>query len=1200
MKRIKLCLAAWLFVLCGEIAAGYTWYLWGFQEYYYTAKPSSVTEYETLSNTQKLVEMQGNVALMKNTTLYVPHKVKVVYPFNQEDLKDINPKLLASYYKDKSKQQYMEKLVAGIIGDAVTLEDAVARIGNWVRNNVTYALGSPSDPIGVIKARRAYCVGYARLTVEMLRTAGIPARELTCYIPPGCGWGFGNSGGGHAFLEYYYPGEGWYCLDPQASLQFADPYHLIGKVAFVDEVKEVDFSYAADYDEEPRAWQVYTSVYNEARENKHPAYVFKIKNVWGNYNNYYGYHDLLLKDPERFSGIKTNKGSWQMSGSGRGFEVQTSSKEMTVRTSMVSPYFSIFPGSLTSKDVQERDEIMLLKMSSSLLAVEYRFKGNAKYLFEADFTDDARVKKVMLRGEQGEVLRNRYVSVTLDEQQVNLTADEAGFLYFIMPFEKMTLTYAKETYEVDFTGTKTVRLPFKGMGKAEERSAEAAFIEEKRKQNQGGPAVFIRTYDFDGSLSPSVFKKIFIYGGSLELTELPKPEPPGFLYYRNDSFTANKDYYILFTLGNRYIKRKIRFGPEGIVNCDAGMNGNFPDSLAASVSRFGSVSFYEYVDENTAITYLTEGGIMYLDFPPESFYFTTNSKMDYLKEFRFTGGPDAFEYIGSAGGLEEFVSLQTGLFRKKEFIAGSALDSEGRRIKDALYCYNKKTLKSISVPVDANGNFLFEGIEADTGYIFYGSGGSNEIYACTVKVGKPGPYQTELSPASLNRKTLRLKKKGRYASAAAVFILFPYKKNNGYYAVNTKFTLNRKKPLSVFTDSGQYYLSLDTSIYNALLVDGKETESSPLLFDDTPAGADKFNDRLELYKSFFDPEETALMVRLSDSKGKAVSGKIITCAEGNGAAIKYKLDTDGMTVIGGLNPGASCAIKYADAGVSCTYPVTVSGPGINSVDINLSKMKKTGFVLKNYDRYFYRAYPGLDKYNQLTFTHESASVGKNMRFDCYTDEPVLYFRCGKDRVLQSFSNTGKQYTINFKSLKNNGFEIHRGLLSDYYKGKTSLLLGLKKNGKMLAAYSLRIGSGSSFKNYRANQDGLIVFPELKATGIKFIFTEPGYYTEKELDIEPDTLNELNYDVEKNADLKVILTGKKAAISGRAVKVYLDAVIETDSRVSFSEKRACYTDKNGICYLTLPKGSHVIEAVPNELEKVNISGKKQAIIKIRIK
>ena len=103
------------------------------------------------------------------------------------------------------------KLAGELTADATTRWDAVQRIGEWVHEEIAYAIaGSPSAQLALEK-RKGDCGPHATLMVAMLRCCNIPARLVggVVYTPM-----FGGSFGQHAWVEVHVGKAGWIALDP--------------------------------------------------------------------------------------------------------------------------------------------------------------------------------------------------------------------------------------------------------------------------------------------------------------------------------------------------------------------------------------------------------------------------------------------------------------------------------------------------------------------------------------------------------------------------------------------------------------------------------------------------------------------------------------------------------------------------------------------------------------------------------------------------------------------------------------------------------------------------------------------------------------------------------------------------------------------------------------------------------------------------
>jgi hypothetical protein len=112
----------------------------------------------------------------------------------------------------------------GVIARATNPYDKAVAIENYLRSRFTYTLdltGKPGDdPLAnfLFKTHAGHCEYFATAMTVMLRTAGVPAREVNGFLP-----GEYNDLGGdyivrasdaHSWVEAYFPGTGWVTFDP--------------------------------------------------------------------------------------------------------------------------------------------------------------------------------------------------------------------------------------------------------------------------------------------------------------------------------------------------------------------------------------------------------------------------------------------------------------------------------------------------------------------------------------------------------------------------------------------------------------------------------------------------------------------------------------------------------------------------------------------------------------------------------------------------------------------------------------------------------------------------------------------------------------------------------------------------------------------------------------------------------------------------
>jgi len=114
----------------------------------------------------------------------------------------------------------------------------VNEVVRWATANITYvhpppALGALeifSDTLSPPDYYRTNCIGIAHLTMAFLRALGIPVRYVNGFMLDGCSelpWKTGTtihctSSASHAWIEVYFPVEGWIPYDPQVFYHFVD------------------------------------------------------------------------------------------------------------------------------------------------------------------------------------------------------------------------------------------------------------------------------------------------------------------------------------------------------------------------------------------------------------------------------------------------------------------------------------------------------------------------------------------------------------------------------------------------------------------------------------------------------------------------------------------------------------------------------------------------------------------------------------------------------------------------------------------------------------------------------------------------------------------------------------------------------------------------------------------------------------------
>lgn len=145
---------------------------------------------------------------------------------------------------------------ADLTANADTPYDTARVIEQWLENNKEYSL-SVDRPDGDIAAAflfemdRGYCTYYATTMVTMLRSQGIPARLTVGYTP---GQQVADNRwvvrglDSHAWVEVYFPGEGWVQFDPTPAGPREDAEATRLNQARVNEVAAADTNLSIEND----------------------------------------------------------------------------------------------------------------------------------------------------------------------------------------------------------------------------------------------------------------------------------------------------------------------------------------------------------------------------------------------------------------------------------------------------------------------------------------------------------------------------------------------------------------------------------------------------------------------------------------------------------------------------------------------------------------------------------------------------------------------------------------------------------------------------------------------------------------------------------------------------------------------------------------------------------------------------------------
>jgi transglutaminase-like putative cysteine protease len=124
-----------------------------------------------------------------------------------------------------------DRLAHGLASGSVLQEDAARAVIGWMRREVAYDpdRSRPQDPAAVFASRRAYCVGFAELAVDLLRRAGIVAETVQGVLvsdPGTSGYSRELSGVYHRWVRIFYRDRGWRFADALSGTGTVDARYL--------------------------------------------------------------------------------------------------------------------------------------------------------------------------------------------------------------------------------------------------------------------------------------------------------------------------------------------------------------------------------------------------------------------------------------------------------------------------------------------------------------------------------------------------------------------------------------------------------------------------------------------------------------------------------------------------------------------------------------------------------------------------------------------------------------------------------------------------------------------------------------------------------------------------------------------------------------------------------------------------------------
>ena len=206
--------------MCADVVTGTYSYIWGITSS--SGGLDDIKEYHAATFDQEILSSSDTSVTVKVTSQGVLN-TNAGFPLDTAQLPaDVQP-----YLQPTSSQQSDNPIIIEqaqvLVENAHTEAQAVVAILDWVRANITYdyTFSLPNDAVSVYQNRSGVCAGFSNLAVALLRAVGIPAKDQS-----GCAL-WVSHGGGHAWIEVYYPDVGWVPSEPQGQENFALPNRLV-------------------------------------------------------------------------------------------------------------------------------------------------------------------------------------------------------------------------------------------------------------------------------------------------------------------------------------------------------------------------------------------------------------------------------------------------------------------------------------------------------------------------------------------------------------------------------------------------------------------------------------------------------------------------------------------------------------------------------------------------------------------------------------------------------------------------------------------------------------------------------------------------------------------------------------------------------------------------------------------------------------
>ena len=192
-------------------------------EYYQDYYDNRVANFNNLESHEEMV-IESRMTVRVNHSLKIPAIDNItIKDIEKEKSEDITL-LRLSYPEVIQKQQEIETILTAIDVTNKPIIEIAQLCNQYIFDYFRYTKGITNIETTIdeiLEIKKGVCQDFAHVLLQLLRTAGIPARYVSGYICP-YESGLRGEGATHAWVEIYTPTQGWLGLDPTNNIWTMD------------------------------------------------------------------------------------------------------------------------------------------------------------------------------------------------------------------------------------------------------------------------------------------------------------------------------------------------------------------------------------------------------------------------------------------------------------------------------------------------------------------------------------------------------------------------------------------------------------------------------------------------------------------------------------------------------------------------------------------------------------------------------------------------------------------------------------------------------------------------------------------------------------------------------------------------------------------------------------------------------------------